>query len=85
MEALTLNQFKSLPTCEQLRILKDEAILVGGFVENKWSAFLYQLHSFYVEVYHNLKVANITEIRIYTSIDHLERYLSKTDLSELGF
>lgn len=44
---------------------------------------LYQIDSFYVEVYYNCELGKIEEFRSFDSTDQLEPYLSAIDLSEL--
>lgn len=56
-------------------------IAVGDMGPTK--VLLYQLQSFYVEVYYNCERGEIERFRYFDSVDHLEPYLAAIDLSDL--
>ncbi|HEY1114763.1 MAG TPA: hypothetical protein VGE66_14435 [Chitinophagaceae bacterium] len=59
----------------------------GAFIaladKGSLKVLLYQIDSFYVEVYYNCELGKIEEFRSFDSTDQLEPYLSAIDLSEL--
>lgn len=59
----------------------------GSFIavgdKGSMKVLLYQLDSFYVEVYYNCEKGKIEEFRCFDSTYYLEPYLAAIDLSEL--
>lgn len=59
----------------------------GAFIavadKGSLKVLLYQLGSFYVEVYYNCELGRIEEFRSFDSTDQLEPYLAAIDLSDL--
>jgi hypothetical protein len=84
MKELTLNQFEILTEEEKLFLLEEEGVFLDSVQENKWHAFLYKLHTFYVEVYIHPKRIKARRIRSFYNTHFLDRYLSRIDISSLG-
>ena len=80
---MTLYQFSVLTENEKTAIVWNEGDFVGDRKENNLSILLYQLQSFYVEVFYFGKENKISRLRSFSSTDQLEPYLGKIDISEL--
>ena len=53
--------------------------------ENNFSILLYQLQSFYVEVFYFGKENKISRLRSFSSLNQLEPYLNNIDILDLSF
>ena len=80
---MTLYQFNVLTENEKTTIVWNEGDVVGDRKENNFSILLYQVWSFYVELYYNGQENKISKLRSFSSIEQLEPYLGKIDISEL--
>jgi hypothetical protein len=79
---MTIYQFNSLNEMEQI-----EAIwavpAIAERKENGYKIFLFQLDSFYVELYHHIERDATERIRSFASEDHLIPYLAKINIDQL--
>jgi hypothetical protein len=74
---MTLYQFKVLKQQEQYQTVWDSGVyLTDRIVENNRFA-LYQIDSFYVEIFYNTNENKIISIKSFLSTDLLEPYLDK--------
>jgi hypothetical protein len=80
---MTLYQFRLLDVEEQLGTAIYEGDFVGDRIEENYMVLLYQVHSFYVEVYYSPISNEILKHRSFSSTNQLEPYLSQVNLSEL--
>ena len=80
---MTLYQFSVLTENEKTAIVWNEGHFVGDRIENNFSIMLYQVRSFYVEVFYSGKENKISRLRSFSSTEQLEPYLRKIDISEL--
>ena len=80
---MTFDQFRSLPKDIQRNVVKHCGVFlfgrsgVGVFVK------LFQVESFYVEIYFDEKMSEAMHIRSFTDTKNLEPYLRLVDVSEL--
>jgi hypothetical protein len=80
---MTLYEFKLLCPDEQAAITwKDGAFIAVGD-RGHIKVLLYQIYSFYVEVYYNCEWGKIEEFNSFDATDQLEPYLAAVDLSDL--
>jgi hypothetical protein len=81
---MTFQQYKVLSLGEQKMVLW----LAGDFVidrmEGIYSILLYQVYSFYVEVWFEAKKNKIEKIASFSNMKRLEPYLNKIDISYLS-
>ena len=81
--AMTLYQFNVLSEGEKAAVLWSQGDIVGDRIENNFSILLYQVRSFYVELYYNGQENKISKLRSFSSTEQLEPYLGKIDISGL--
>jgi hypothetical protein len=79
---MTLYEFKTLSDFEQA-----EAVWNGTFIAHREDGFfrvlLYQIDSFYVEVYYHKTANVILRFRSFTTTRLLEPYLEKINISDI--
>lgn len=80
---MTLYEFNLLPKEDQRPTLWMEADFVVDRMEGKFTVFLYQLYSFYVEVWYDGNENEIYKTRSFSSTAQLEPYLNKIDITNL--
>jgi hypothetical protein len=80
---MTLYQFKVLSQDEKAAVLWSKGDVVGDRIENNFSILLYEIRSFYVELFYSGKENKISRLRSFSSTEQLEPYLRKIDISEL--
>ncbi len=80
---MTLYQFNVLSEDEKAAVLWRKGDFVGERKENNFSISLYQVQSFYVEVFYSGKENKISRLRSFSSTDQLEPYLRKINISGL--
>lgn len=68
---------------EQTSVLYHKAIRIGGRKDNDHTIVLFQVDGYYAELYFHRKKNEITGINAFTSVDFLEPYLQKIDISGL--
>lgn len=83
-KALSLADFKNLPQALQFEILHKHGVYVGKRKLNDQTIVLFQLHSFYVEVYYRLYRKTIEKILTSDSADILQPYLDQIHIRDLN-
>jgi hypothetical protein len=78
-----LQQFDILESLEKIDLLADEGIMLAFRIEGSFQISLYQLDSFYAEVYFHTGQNTIRFIRSFEDTAQLSTYLEKIDISEL--
>ena len=81
--AMTSYQFNVLTENEKTAIVWSKGDFVIERKENNFSILLYQVQSFYVEVFYSGNENKISKLRSFSSIEQLESYLGKIDISGL--
>ena len=77
---MTLYEFNALDESEQTEALKEYGVELSTRKEGEYSVTLYQIDTFYVEVYsHNLD----RRYRSFLSTNPLEPYMNSIDISGL--
>lgn len=72
---MKLNEFKVLDFYQQMDYLQQEGIYVGKCKDNTQHVLLYQLHSFYVELFYAKHRLYLEHIRCFQSTALLDPYL----------
>lgn len=80
---MTLYEYILLRPEDQAKATWQYGAFIAVADKGPLKVLLYQIDSFYVEVYYNCELGKIEELRSFDSTDHLEPYLSVIDLSEL--
>ena len=78
-----LQQFDILESLQKIDLLADEGIMLAFRIEGSFQISLYQLDSFYAEVYFHTGQNTIRFIRSFEDTAQLNTYLEKIDISEL--
>lgn len=78
---MTLDEFTLLNETGQAETLLERGTFVANRLYKNFSIFLYQLDSFYVEVYHNLRFDIMQGMRCFEDDDALQPYLESIDIS----
>ena len=81
--ARALYQFNVLIESEKTAIVWNEGHFVGDRKENNFSIMLYQVRSFYVELYYSGQENKISKLRSFSSTEQLEPYLRNINISGL--
>lgn len=77
---MTLMEFQELTESEQINKLYQHGVYVGKRKQGKFTALLYQLESFYSEVYYYSYRRHIYKIRCSDSTVILDPYLEQIDV-----
>jgi hypothetical protein len=80
---MTYQQFTSLPKDMQARLTKEKGIFIAARSTKYALVKLYQVESFYVELYHDKKIACISIVNSFEDTERLQPYLQKIDVSEV--
>lgn len=80
---MTFQQFRSLPKDLQRKVVKHCGVFLFGRTGVGVNVMLYQIESFYVEIYFDEKMSEATHIRSFEETRHLDPYLRMVDVSEL--
>ena len=80
---MTLYQFNVLSKKQQAELTFYEGKFVDDRIEDDFKVLLYQLYSFYVEMYYNQKENRIVRLRNFSSTTQLDPYLYKINLEGL--
>lgn len=80
---MTLYEYILLRPEEQANITWKYGAFIAVADKGPLKVLLYQINSFYVEVYYNCELGKIEEFRSFDSTDQLDPYLAAIDLSEL--
>lgn len=81
---MTLYKYNLLNEQEQSITLWLQGEFIADRREHNYSILLYQIYSFYVEVWYEGKKNEIYKFRCFSSIQQLEPYLSKIDISGIN-
>jgi len=79
---MTIYQFNSLSEMEQIEAIWTVPAIAER-TENGYKIFLFQLDSFYVELYHHMERDSTEKIRSFASEEHLFPYLAKINIDKL--
>lgn len=82
---MKLYDFKFFDDKSQVEILLHYGVLIAERVHKDLVIRLYQIHSFYVEVYYNVIFKMVQGINSFDNLTRLEPYLSSIDTSFLYY
>ena len=80
---MTLFDFKLLAENDQLDLLYKEGVYIGKRKHNEIIVLLYQLDSFYVEVFYKKYRYYVQEVRCTDRTDCLDPYLEQINVEQL--
>lgn len=76
---MTLTEFLQLDYQGRLQAA-ERGVCVGGRQEGEYMVLLYQLYSFYIEVFYHKQYSYISALHGFDDLDCLEPYLQKIEL-----
>jgi hypothetical protein len=80
---MLLKDFKFVNKHTKAKLLAKKGVFLAKRWQEEYEVLLFQLGSFYVEVFYNLEEEEIGYIRIFESTDLLQPYLNRIDISAL--
>jgi hypothetical protein len=80
---MKLLEYQLLPLREQINVLYVDGVYIGKRKEENLTVLLYQIDSFYVEVYYRKYRCYVSRLRCFTSTVFLDPYLEQIDVEYL--
>lgn len=80
---MTTQQFKTLSRRKQFRDLLTNGTCIAERIVEESPVLLFQLYSFYVEVFFNLEATEILQHRVFEDTEELEPYLKPINIADL--
>ena len=80
---MTLREYNGLDELERAIMLWQQGVMAAYKQERETRIVLYQLHSFYVEVYHNIYENRIEKLLTFAGTNQLDEYIDHIDLTEI--
>ena len=81
--AMNMTRFQQLQEGQQITLLYDAGVYLGKRREKKKAVLLFQLESFYVELYYMVYRAHISKISVSLNTKILDPYLEQIDVEDL--
>jgi len=79
---MTLHDFMLLPKRRQIDVIYEEGVYIGKRNHQQQSIVVYQVQTFYVEVFYRKYRYFISDIHCFTSVDLLTPYLSQINVGD---
>lgn len=80
---MTLQQFKSLQHSNKTETIWEKGEHIASRYDGVYSITLWQIGAFYVEIYFDVLRNKITAFESFESVERLEPYLERVDISAL--
>lgn len=80
---MNMYQFNCLDEVRQIEIVWSNGVLVGARQEGFYKILLYQIASFYVEVYYQYFQGKMIKLKSFVDTDLLDPYLNTIDIEPL--
>ena len=80
---MKLDEFVLLTEDQRISVLWREAKMVAQRNDDNYNIFLYQVYSFYIEVWYSKNLMNIYNLKSFSNTDLLEPYLEEINISSL--
>lgn len=81
---MTLYEFNSLDETEQHEAVWNHGVMVGDRIEGEHKIILYQLFSFYVELFYHVEHNVIRKLRSFSDTLLLDGYINQFSLGSLN-
>ena len=78
---MNLQLFQQLNAAEQEQALWEHGVFLDERQVQHFKVLLYQMASFYVEVYYDKTISEVTRLKSFTSTTLLQPYLDKIDVT----
>jgi hypothetical protein len=80
---MNMYQFNCLDEVRQIELLWSAGVLIGSRQEGFYKILLYQIDSFYVEVFYQYFQGKMVKLKSFTDTDQLEPYLDAINITAL--
>jgi hypothetical protein len=80
---MTIYEFLALDEIEQAEAVW-AGVMIADRIEGEHRLILYQLDSFYIEIWYNMEDNEIQKVRSFENTEQLQPYLSQIDISVLN-
>ena len=80
---MNLNKFNGLDELRQIELLWSAGVLIGSRQDGFYKVLLYQIDSFYVEVFYQYFQGKMVKIKSFSDTDQLAPYLKSIDIDPL--
>ncbi len=82
---MTLYHYNDLDEAEQPEAIWEHGVMIGDRNEGEYKIILYQLFSFYVELYYHIEHNVLKRLRSFSSTECLDAYINQFDLKDIDF
>ncbi|MBC7510085.1 MAG: hypothetical protein H7320_15265 [Ferruginibacter sp.] len=80
---MTLYQYNDLDELEQHETLWEHGVMIGERVEGEYKLILYQIFTFYIELYYHIENNVLHRLRTFSNTELLKDYINQFSLKEL--
>jgi hypothetical protein len=80
---MNMYQFNCLDEVRQIELLWSTGVLIGSRQEGFYKILLYQINSFYVEVFYKYFQGKMVKLKSFTDTDLLEPYITSINITSL--
>jgi hypothetical protein len=80
---MNLDHFRLLSKKEQFELLSQHGVYVGKRKEDEMTTVLYQLDTYYVEIFYKQYRKYVSHVRFFTTTDEIQPYLEQIDVQRL--
>lgn len=85
-KAITLFNYSELNEVEQHELLWDHGVMIGDRTDTEHNnIILYQMFSFYVELYYSPDYNVLKRLRSFSRLELLDPYIEQIDISDIGY
>jgi hypothetical protein len=81
---MTLYQYNYLDEAEQHEAIWEHGVHIGERLEGEYKIILYQIFSFYVELFYHMEFNVLRRLRSFSSTECLDAYIQQFDLKDIN-
>ena len=81
---MTIDQFYDLDEMERHEALWEHGVIIGDRIDNEHKIILYQVFSFYVELYYHIANNALRKLTAFDELEKLDAYILQFNLKEPG-
>ena len=82
---MSIKYYNGLDEVEQHAVLWENGVHIGERFDGEYKIILYQIFSFYIELFYHDEYNLLRRLRSFSHIDSLDPYIKNVDLSEIGY
>jgi hypothetical protein len=83
MTGMHISDFDMIDSLEKIELLAEKGVLLSSRTDGCFQISLFQMDSFYVEIYYHISQLCIRLIRCFDETSELNPYLDEIDISDL--